>query len=90
MGKDMDADWSFNIGDSSARNTVPPDEVRLPVEQAAGDLRQAMEACRRAALELGAAVRRSSQAGYGTSWMLEAAGLNSADLERVLQGEELF
>jgi hypothetical protein len=86
----MDADWSFNIDDSSSHHAAPPDEVRQPVEQAANDLRQAMEACRRAALELGAAVRRSSQAGYGTSWMLEAAGLNSADLERVLRGEELF
>jgi len=86
----MDADWSFNIGDSNARYTVPPDEVRLPVQQAANELREAMETCKRAALDLGAAIRTSSQAGYGTSWILETAGLNSADLERVLRGEELF
>lgn len=86
----MDADWSFNIGDSNARYTVPPDEVRLPVQHAANELREAMETCKRAALDLGAAIRTSSQAGYGTSWILETAGLNSADLERVLRGEEIF
>ena len=86
----MDADWSFNIGDSNAQYVVPPDEVRLPVQRAANELRDAMEACKRAALDLGAAVRTSSQAGYGTRWIIETAGLNSADLERVLRGEELF
>ncbi|XAS64370.1 hypothetical protein ACOM2C_14155 [Pseudarthrobacter sp. So.54] len=86
----MDSDWSFNIDDASARLTVPPDEVSLPVRHAANELRQAMDTCRRAALDLGAAVRTSSQAGYGTRWILEAAGLSSADLERILRGEELY
>ncbi|KQQ83375.1 MULTISPECIES: hypothetical protein [Micrococcaceae] len=86
----MDADWSFRTDDSNARYLVPSDEVRLPVEKAAKELREAMESCRRAAVDLGAVIRASSQAGYGTGWILEAAGLNSADLERVLRGEELF
>ena len=86
----MASDWSFNIDDASARLTVSPDEIWLPVQQAANELRQAMDACRRAALDLGEAVRTSSQAGYGTKWILEAAGLSSEDLERVLRGEELY
>lgn len=69
---------------------MPPDEVRLPVQHAANELREAMETCKRAALDLGTAIRTSSQAGYGTSWILETAGLNSEVLERVLRGEELF
>lgn len=89
MGKNW-THWSFNIDDTSARLTVPPDEVSLPARQAANELRQAMDACRSAALDLGAAVRTSSQAGYGTKWILEAAGLSNADLERVLRGEELY
>ncbi|MET1065937.1 MAG: hypothetical protein ABWX85_13365 [Arthrobacter sp.] len=39
----MDSDWSFNIDDASARLTVPPDEVSLPVRQAANERRQAMD-----------------------------------------------
>ena len=89
-GGTLASDWSFNIDDTSAHATVPPDEVRLPVQQAANEMRQAMDACRSAAPHLGAAVRTSGQAGYGTKWILEAAGLSSGDLERVLRGEELY
>jgi hypothetical protein len=49
-----------------------------------------MDACRRTAIDLGDAVRTASQAGYGTKWILGAAGLSTEDLERVLRGEELF
>lgn len=76
MRQKLDSNWNFNIDDTSARLTVPPVEVSLPVRQAANVLREAMDACRRAALELGAAVRTSSQAGYGTRWILGAAGLS--------------
>jgi hypothetical protein len=69
---------------------LPPDEVRLPVQAAANLLREAMDACRRAARDLGVAVRISGEAGYGTNWIVDAAGLSLADLERVLRGEELF
>lgn len=86
----MDSDWNFNIDDASARIPVPPDEVSLPVRDAANELRRTMDVSRRAALDLGAAVRTSSQAGYGTKWILEATGLSSADLERILRGEELY
>lgn len=41
--EEMDSDWSFNIDDASARLTVPPDEVSLPVRQAANERRQAMD-----------------------------------------------
>ncbi|WP_320536616.1 hypothetical protein [Pseudarthrobacter sp. IC2-21] len=86
----MNSDWSFNIDDSNARLTVPPDDVRLPVQEAANTLREATDACRKAALDLGVAIRTSSGAGYGTNWMVDTAGLSRADLERVLRGEELF
>ncbi|WP_320536619.1 hypothetical protein [Pseudarthrobacter sp. IC2-21] len=86
----MNADWSFNIDDKNARLNLPPDEVRLPVQEAATRLREAMDACRRAALDLGAAVRTSGEAGYGTNWIPDAASLSRTDLERVLRGEELF
>jgi hypothetical protein len=86
----MEPDWTFHIDDGNARYSVPPDEVRLPLEAAVARLREATEACRAAALELGAEIRTSSQAGYGVGWILEASSLNSGDLERVLRGEELF
>lgn len=86
----MKPDWSFNMDDPDARLTEPPDDVSLPVREAANDLREAMNVCRGAALHLGAAVRTASLAGYGTKWILGAAGLSSADLARVLRGEELY
>lgn len=89
-GEKLDSDWTFNIDDTNARSTVPPDEVSLPVRQAADELRHAMDACRSAAIDLGDAVRTASQAGYGTKWLLGAASLSTEDLERVLRGEELF
>jgi hypothetical protein len=90
VGKKVKSYWTFNIDDSNARLTVPPDDVRLPVQEAANTLREAMDVCRKAALDLGAAIRTSSEAGYGTKWMVDTAGLSRADLERVLRGEELF
>ncbi|KSU76058.1 hypothetical protein GA0061083_2705 [Pseudarthrobacter enclensis] len=86
----MEPDWTFRIEDENARYSIPPDEVRVPLEAAVAKLREATEACRTAALELGAEIRTSSQAGYGVGWILETSNLNSGDLERVLRGEELF
>ncbi|OAE01971.1 hypothetical protein A6A22_11450 [Arthrobacter sp. OY3WO11] len=86
----MEPDWTFRIDDESARYSVPPAEIRLPLEAAVAKLRETTEASRAAALELGEEIRSSSQAGYGVGWILEASGLNSADLERVLRGEALF
>ena len=86
----MNPDWSFNVDDRDARLTEPPDDVSLPVRQAADDLRLAMTVCRGAALNLGTAVRAASLAGYGTRWILGAAGLSSDDLAKVLRGEELY
>ncbi|BCW86632.1 hypothetical protein NicSoilE8_43050 (plasmid) [Arthrobacter sp. NicSoilE8] len=68
----------------------PPQEIRQPVETASAKLSEAMAACRSAAAELAAVIRTSSEAGYGTGWILEAARLNSKDLDRILQGEDLF
>jgi hypothetical protein len=59
LGKKVYADWSFNVDDENARLTLPPKEVRLPVQEAAHRLRAAMNACRRAALDLGVAVPRT-------------------------------
>ena len=64
--------------------------MSLPVRQAANDLREAMNVCKGAALSLGAAVRTASRAGYGTKWIVGAAGLSSDDLARVLRGVELY
>jgi hypothetical protein len=49
----MEPDWTFHIDDASARYSVPPDEVRLPLQAAVARPREATEACRTAALELG-------------------------------------
>lgn len=86
----MNSDWGFNVDDENSRLVLPPDEVRLPVQEAANVLREAMDACRRAARDLGVTVRSSGEAGYGTNWIVDAAGLSRADLERLLSGEELF
>lgn len=86
----MEPDWNFRIDDEHAKYHVPPDDIRLPLEAAVAKLREATEACKVAALELGAEIRTSSQAGYGVGWILETSSLNSGDLERVLRGEELF
>ncbi|MDV2980078.1 UNVERIFIED_CONTAM: hypothetical protein Q9R71_23170 [Actinomycetes bacterium ARC8] len=86
----MEPDWNFRIGDEHAKYRVPPDDIRLPLEAAVAKLREATEACKVAALELGAEIRTSSQAGYGVGWILETSSLNSRAVERVLRGEELF
>jgi hypothetical protein len=86
----MEPDWTFHVDDENAKLQTPPAEIRRPLELAAINLQEATEACRRAASELSAAIRTSGSAGYGTGWILEVTQLNSADLERVLKGEELF
>ena len=86
----MEPDWRFRIGDESAQYSVPPEDIRLPLEAAVAKLREATEASRAAALVLGEEIRVASSAGYGLGWVLEASSLSSADVERVLRGEALF
>ena len=86
----MEPDWTFRIGDEGAQYSVPPEDIRLPLEVAVAKLREATDASKAAALVLGEEIRTASKAGYGLGWVLEASNLNSADLERVLRGEALF
>ncbi|WP_235423650.1 hypothetical protein, partial [Pseudarthrobacter chlorophenolicus] len=66
----MEPDWNFRIGDESAQYSVPPEDIRRPLEVAVAKLREATEASRAAALVLSEEIRSASNAGYGLGWVL--------------------